>query len=44
MINEALPFLNQAPWLALPPAVAISSAVVGANLLGDGIQAGLRPE
>lgn len=44
MINEALPFLNQAPWLALLPALAISSAVVGANLLGDGIQAGLRPE
>jgi peptide/nickel transport system permease protein len=44
MINEALPFLNQAPWLALLPAVAISSAVVGANLLGDGIQASLRPE
>jgi peptide/nickel transport system permease protein len=44
MINEALPFLNQAPWLALLPAAAISSAVVGANLLGDGIQAALRPE
>ena len=44
MINEALPFLNQAPWLALLPALAISSAVVGANLLGDGIQASLRPE
>lgn len=44
MINEALPFLNQAPWLALLPSVAISSAVVGANLLGDGIQAALRPE
>jgi peptide/nickel transport system permease protein len=44
MISEALPFLNQAPWLALLPAIAISSAVVGANLLGDGIQAALRPE
>jgi peptide/nickel transport system permease protein len=44
MINEALPFLNQAPWLALLPSLAISSAVVGANLLGDGIQASLRPE
>ena len=44
MINEALPFINQAPWLAVLPALAISSAVVGANLLGDGIQAGLRPE
>jgi peptide/nickel transport system permease protein len=37
MINEALPFLAQAPWLAILPAVAISSAVVGANLLGDAL-------
>jgi peptide/nickel transport system permease protein len=38
MINEALPFLAQAPWLAILPAVAISSAVVGANLVGDAIR------
>ena len=37
MINEALPFLAQAPWLAILPAAAISSAVVGANLLGDAL-------
>lgn len=37
MINEALPFLAQAPWLAITPAAAISSAVVGANLLGDAL-------
>jgi peptide/nickel transport system permease protein len=37
MINEALPFLAQAPWLAITPAAAISSAVVGANLLGDSL-------
>jgi peptide/nickel transport system permease protein len=37
MINEALPFLAQAPWLAILPAAAISSAVVGANLLGDSL-------
>lgn len=41
MINEALPFLNQAPWLAIVPAIAISSAVVGANLLGDGLEEAL---
>jgi peptide/nickel transport system permease protein len=41
MINEALPFLSVAPWLAILPAIAISSAVVGANLLGDGVQAAL---
>ena len=37
MINEALPFLAQAPWLAILPAAAISSSVVGANLLGDAL-------
>jgi peptide/nickel transport system permease protein len=41
MINEALPFLDQAPWLAVLPAVAISSAVVGANLVGEGIREAL---
>jgi peptide/nickel transport system permease protein len=41
MINEALPFLSQAPWLAILPAVAISSAVVGANLVGDGLREAL---
>jgi peptide/nickel transport system permease protein len=41
MINEALPFLSQAPWLAILPAVASSSAVVGANLVGDGLREAL---
>jgi peptide/nickel transport system permease protein len=41
MINEALPFLDQAPWLAVLPALAISSAVVGANLVGEGIREAL---
>jgi peptide/nickel transport system permease protein len=41
MINEALPFLAQAPWLAILPAAAISSAVVGANLLGDALREAL---
>jgi len=39
--TEALPFLRQAPWLAILPAVAISSAVVGANLVGDGLREAL---
>ncbi len=38
MINEALPFLAQAPWLAILPAVAISTVVVGANLVGDALR------
>jgi peptide/nickel transport system permease protein len=37
MVFEALPLLAQAPWLAILPAAAISSAVVGANLLGDAL-------
>ncbi len=37
MVNEALPFLAQAPWLAILPAAAISTVVVGANLLGDAL-------
>ena len=41
MINEALPFLSQAPWLAILPAAAISTAVVGANLVGDGLREAL---
>ena len=41
MINEALPFLSQSPWLAILPAAAISSAVVGANLVGDGLREAL---
>ena len=41
MINEALPFLAQAPWLAILPAVAISTVVVGANLLGDALREAL---
>jgi peptide/nickel transport system permease protein len=41
MINEALSFLDQAPWLAILPAVAIATVVVGANLVGDGIREAL---
>jgi peptide/nickel transport system permease protein len=41
MINEALPFLAQAPWLAIGPAVAISTVVVGANLVGDALREAL---
>lgn len=41
MINEALPFLAQAPWLAILPAVGISTVVIGANLLGDALREAL---
>jgi peptide/nickel transport system permease protein len=38
MINEALPFMAQAPWLAILPAIGISTVVIGANLLGDALR------
>jgi peptide/nickel transport system permease protein len=41
MINEGLSFLDQAPWLVVLPSVAIATAVVGANLVGDGIREAL---
>ena len=38
MISESRPFMVAAPWMALVPAAAIASLVVGVNLLGDGIR------
>ena len=38
MISESRGFLVFAPWLALVPAAAIASLVVGVNLLGDGLR------
>ena len=38
MISESRGFLVSAPGLALVPAVAIASLVVGVNLLGDGLR------
>jgi peptide/nickel transport system permease protein len=37
MVNEGRSYLQIAPWLAVFPAIAIASAVIGANLFGDGI-------
>jgi peptide/nickel transport system permease protein len=38
MLNEAQTYLYQAPRLALFPGVAIAVAVLGLNLLGDGLR------
>jgi peptide/nickel transport system permease protein len=38
MVAEARDFIEQAPWMVIFPALAISLLVVGANLLGDGIR------
>ncbi|MBP2300742.1 ABC transporter permease [Azospirillum picis] len=43
MIAEARPFVEQAPWIALCPGFALAIAVIGINLLGDGLRALLDP-
>ncbi|MDX2006754.1 MAG: ABC transporter permease [Meiothermus sp.] len=43
MLNEGRDFFNQAPWLAIFPGVAITLAVLGFNLLGDGLRDALDP-
>ena len=43
-IAESRKFLANAPWVALAPATAVASLVVGVNLLADGLrQAGRLP-
>jgi peptide/nickel transport system permease protein len=43
MLTVAQEYINSAPWLALWPGIAIFLAVLGFNLLGDGIREGLDP-
>ena len=38
MLNEAQSQMFQAPWLAVYPGMAIATAVLGFNLLGDGLR------
>lgn len=42
MISESRRFIVDAPWVALAPAGAISSLVVGVNLLSDGVRQARR--
>ena len=42
MISEGRRFVVNAPWIALAPAGAISSLVVGVNLLSDGMRQARR--
>ncbi len=39
MLNEARPFLAQAPHMLIAPGVAVTLAVLGFNLLGEGLRA-----
>jgi peptide/nickel transport system permease protein len=43
MLRTGYQYLATAPWLSLAPGVAIFIAVVGLNLLGDGIRQALDP-
>ena len=40
-VNDGRNFLLVAPWIALFPALAISSLVIGVNLLADGLTGGI---
>jgi peptide/nickel transport system permease protein len=43
MLSEAQTYLSQAPWMAIAPGVTIAVAVLGLNLLGDGLRDWLDP-
>ena len=44
MLFEARTFLSDAPHMAIFPGIAIAVAVLGINLLGDGIRDFLDPK
>jgi peptide/nickel transport system permease protein len=43
MLHSGYQYLNRAPWLSLYPGAAIFIAVLGFNLLGDGLRQALDP-
>ncbi|MCY0870993.1 MAG: ABC transporter permease subunit, partial [Firmicutes bacterium] len=43
MLHTAQGYMTQAPWMAIVPGVAIAIAVLGFNLLGDGLQIRFDP-
>ena len=44
MLNTAKNFMDQAPWMSIVPGCAIFLAVLGFNLLGDGLRDALDPK
>ena len=44
MLNVAKNFMEQAPWMSVAPGAAIFLAVLGFNLLGDGLRDALDPK
>jgi ABC-type dipeptide/oligopeptide/nickel transport system permease subunit len=43
MVQDGFQFLESAPWFVIAPAVMIFLAVLGFNLLGDGLRDALDP-
>ena len=43
MLSEAMPYMDQAPYLAVFPGLAILVTCLGFNLLGDGLRDVLDP-
>lgn len=43
MISEGQPYMLSAPWIIIPPGIAVVLAVAGFNLLGQGLQEVLEP-
>ena len=43
MLADSQTFFGQAPWLAILPGLAIALAVLGLNMLGDGLRDMLDP-
>lgn len=43
MISEARTLSSQAPWMLITPSIIVVAAVVGLNLLGDGLRDALDP-
>jgi len=44
MIREGMLYFLRAPWLSLVPGAGIFFAVVGFNMLGDGVRDALDPK
>ncbi len=44
MLADSQTFFGQAPWLAILPGLAIALAVLGLNMLGDGLRDMLDPK
>jgi peptide/nickel transport system permease protein len=43
MVQIGFQFLETAPWLAMAPALLIFLAVLGFNMLGEGLRGALDP-